>query len=391
MDPKKGAVLMGRKLEFMTHENDESWGYKHPQTDTFAVLYPKDYDPAKTYPLCVVFHSAGHDVYSVVSCVLTEGNHDIYHVPENLFGLYLDCRSHAWDQDSTDWFWGGRNAHDPEPNERSGVELLPVEKRCFATIDWMCENFPIDKNRIYGVGNSMGGTGALGMGLSHGDLFAALKINVPAGVYHAMDRCGIAEPAPEGFSIPEPPVVLDYSAQNDTWSDGHEHLYRIMREKGYALMGFWGNFGHENNHTTIAKYNDLVQAFDIFSIKKNEAYPAFTNASTDDKNPWENDRTSEDAGQVNGFFRWKVLSDTENGFETELRLLRPDEWESRLEFPKSSVADVTLRRLQNFKVSAGDTVKYEYGSETGTVTAGEKLTIEKLTVTQDGTVLKLTK
>ncbi len=385
------AEIRGRKLEYKSHVSGEELGYARPQTDTFGVLYPKDYDETKTYPLCVVFHSAGHTVYNIFTCLLSEGDHDVYHVPEDMFGLFPDCLAHAWDEGSTDWWWGGRNAQEPEPNGRSGVELRPVEKRIYATIGWMTDNFKIDPNRIYGVGNSMGGSGALGLGLSRGDLFAALKVNVAAGVYHAIDRCALEADALDGFSIPDPPVVLDYSAQNDTWSSGHEHLYRAMRENGFALMGFWGPFGHENNHSKIAEYNDIVQAFDIYSIRKNEAYPAFTNSTSDDRNPWEDPARGAVSGQVNGYYRWRVLSDTENEFSIELRMLRQDEWESRLDFPTESTADVTLRRLQNFKVSDGDCLTYSFGDKEGSVTVSGALKLEGLHITDKPTLLKIRK
>lgn len=385
------ASILDRRIDFLSSSDEKEWGYKHPQTDTFAVLYPKDYHKNKTYPLCVVFHSAGHTVYNIITCLKNDGDHDIYHVPDDMFGLFPDCFCHGWDKDSTDWWWGGRNAHEPQVNARSGVELQPVEKRCFATIEWVMNEFPIDENRVYAVGNSMGGSGALGLGLSHGNLFAAVKVNVPAGVYHALDRCAIAQNAPEGFTLPDPPVVLDYSAQNDEWSDGHEHLYRAMRENRFAFMGFWGPFGHENNHRKIAEYNDIIQSFDIFSVKKNEAYPVFTNASTDDGNPWEHERDTENSGQVNGYFRWKVLSDTEDEFSIELRLLAEDEWESRLTFPAESSADVTLRRLQNFKAAAGERLRYTYGDKSGEITVSGALTPGRLCIKTVPTVLKITK
>lgn len=391
MEINNYAMLCGRKIEFFSHVSGVELGYKHPQDDTFGVLYPKDYDENKTYPLCVVFHSAGHGVYNIFFCLPSEGDHDIYHVPDDMFGLFPDCRCHAWDKDSTDWWWGGRSAQEPEVNSRSGVELSPAERRCFAEIDWVLDSFPIDRQRVYGVGNSMGGSGALGLGLSHGDLFAALKVNVSAGVYHALDRCGFTGEVPNGFSIPDPPIVIDYSAQNDDWSAGHGNLYRVMREQGFAFMGFWGPFGHENNNAKIKEYNDLVHSFDIFSIRKNEAYPAFTNSTADDRNPWENAERGAVTGQVNGFYRWKVICDTENEFSIELRMMGQDEWESRIDFPRESTADVTLRRLQNFVISDGESVSYKYGDRSGTLTVSGAPKFEGLRITTEPTVLTIRK
>lgn len=63
-----------------------------PQIDIVAVLYPKDYDENKEYPLYVVFPSAGHTSLTALNCLDTKGNHDIYHVPDGMFGLFVDCR-----------------------------------------------------------------------------------------------------------------------------------------------------------------------------------------------------------------------------------------------------------------------------------------------------------
>ncbi|MDD6799516.1 MAG: hypothetical protein PUE85_03725 [Firmicutes bacterium] len=386
MFPKTHGMLMGRKLEFFHHDTDPEWGYEEQQTDSFALIHPKDEESGEKYPLYVVFHSAGHDVYSTVGCTWAKGNHDIYRTPDNMFGLYLDCRANM-----NDWWWGGINAHNEGDPKRSGTALQPVEKRALATVEWVLRNYPADRERVYAVGNSMGGSGALGVCLCRGDVFAAIKANVPAGVRHAADRCCLDTEAPEGFKIPDPPVVVDYSGQNDIWSDGHETLYNCMRDKKYALVGFWGMFGHENDDEKIKKYNDLVNSFDISSVKRNEAYPVFTNSSTDDPIPWCTDRKSEASGQVNAFFRWKVLNDSAEQFEIELRLLREDEFSSSFVFPEVSEADVSFRRVQNFKVSENETLDWSFGSAGGVINADENslITVPRLSITKKPAVLRI--
>ena len=56
------------------------------------------------------------------------------------------------------------------------------------------------------------------------------------------------------------------------------------------------------------KVNDLINSFDWLSVKKNEAYPVFTNASTNDPLPWPDQLADKKPGQVNAFFRWKIVS-----------------------------------------------------------------------------------
>lgn len=215
----------------------------------------------------------------------------------------------------------------------------------------------------------MGGSGALGIALGRGDIFAAIKVNVAAGVRHAADRCLLDRPRPEGFSLPDAPIVVDYSAQNDEFSAGHEILYRAAREKKLALMGFFGPFGHENNDEKINAFNDLVHAFDIGTVRRDEAYPVFLGATTDDAIPWPDVEGRTDSGQVNAFFRWEVLCDEPGRFKIALRLLCQDEWQSRVTFPMSSVADVALRRRQSFRLSANERFAWEYDGQSGEAAA----------------------
>lgn len=394
MKVENGALLLGRRLEFFRSTSGIELGYSAEQQDTFAVHYPKNYAENKKYPLYVVFHSAGHDIYSTLSCVLFPGNHDIYHTPDDMFGLFLDCRANS----DTDWWWGGINAVGEGDPERAKT-IQPVEHRCIATVEWVISNFNIDSDRVYAVGNSMGGSGALGVALPRGDIFAAIKVNVPAGVRHAADRCFLDIDAPDGFTIHDPPVVVDYSAQNDVWSTGHEVLYKNMREKKYALHGYWGEFGHENNNAKIAEYNDLVHAIPVFDVKLSEAYPVFTNADSDDKNPWEHKDDCDAAGQVNGFFRYENITDTKDQFTMRLWILSSSEISTRVSLPEKATAELLLRRVQNFKLAAGDDFKWSLTDEKdGTVTCGTskadksgRPSIDRITITNRAQTLTLTK
>ena len=389
ISPQKGGLLTGREIEWFHHSSLSEWGYQKEQTDTFAVMHPAFESPDVQYPLYVVFHSSGHDVYAAIACTGKKGNHDIYHPPVNMYALYLDCRQHQ----DTDWWWGGNSARKILGKDRSGVEKQPVENRCIATVNWVLEHFPIDRNHIYAVGNSMGGSGALGIALCRGDIFAAVKVNVPAGVRHAADRCGLDTPLPDGFLLPDPPILVDYSAQDDQWSVGHQILYKGMCEKKYALMGFWGEFGHANNNELIYEVNDLVHAFDIFSVRLDEAYPVFTNADSDDPIPWAEDGSisNSDSGQVNAFFRWGKARETRNSLSIPLRLLTASEWHSRISFPEQATADVTMRRLTTCRFLPGAQVTWTFGDLSGQTTADSQglVTVKALPITTTPKLLTL--
>ncbi|MBQ8286218.1 MAG: hypothetical protein IJZ10_07940, partial [Thermoguttaceae bacterium] len=361
-------------------------------TDKFYIVYPKK-GPASGRPLYVVLHSAGHSAKSALDCTLTVGNHDIYRVPDDFYGIFVDC----WDNTSTDWWWGGRRADEAEITadnaERSGVEKQPVELRVLDSIAWAVETYGCDPNRVYLCGNSMGGSGTLGLGLSNGDVFAAIKANVPAGARHALDRLGVTQPEKyKDFKPVDPPVCVDYSAPNDQWAFGREELFDAASSRRYSLIAYWGNFGHENNDAKIAKINDLTNTFPWTEIRKNEAYPVFVDATSDNKSPWPECAADAPAGQRGAFFRWRNVADEAERFEIELRLTTAKELNSQIfEAPSESTADVSLRRLQRFEVKPGEKLRWTFGAKSGEIVADENglPTIPRLTTTQTPTILKL--
>ncbi len=370
---------LGRKLEVFTNGVKETWGYAKPQTDTFFVLHPKQ--PRENAPLYVVLHSAGHDVSSCLQCTLTPGNHDIYHSPEDFFALYLDCRANKGD-----WWWGIQTY--------KGFDVGPTEKRVMDTVKWVVRTYGVDPERVYLCGNSMGGSGTLGIGLRHGDVFAAIKANVPARVEHVSSRMGFTPYAlPADARLPDPPICVDYSAPNDSWSTNHEAFVSAMNARKYPLFFYWGPFGHANNNAKILAVNDLVHSFDWLSVKKNEAYPAFTDASTNDPLPWPGSLGDKKAGQVNAFFRWKTLSDARTGVEVTLFLVTPDTLKTAFAIPAEAIASVSLRRLQQFQVKPGEAVSWSFGEATGVAKADDRgcVTVPNLTITAKPATLRVSK
>jgi len=384
------VAFVGRILEYYHHGSDPAWGAKNPaQEDAFAVLLPKD-GPRGNAPLYVVLHSAGHSLQSCLDCLPKRNNHDIYTPPDDFYALYVDCRANS----KTDWWWG---------QSGKGLDETPVERRILATVKWTVEKYGIDPNRVYLAGNSMGGSGALGIGLRHGDVFAAIKANVPAGVIHASNRLGFVG-APTNAAeraafdkavaaIPDPPVLVDYSAPNDQWSKGHETFYADLAKRRYAVLGFWGNFGHENADVAIARRNDIIHAFAWTNLVRNAAYPVFTGASCDSVIDFTFGAGKASApGQVNGFFRWKNVVDAPGEVTLEIRLVTAEELKSKFFTPPTTAtADVAIRRLQRFAVRPGEKVRWTFGSQMGEATVGDDrlLAVGRLTISTEGTVLSV--
>jgi len=389
-DPSKGKDLaaIGRPFEVYQHDAKPEWGYAAPQKDVFVVVHPKE--ERKAAPLYVVLHSAGHDVMSCVKCTAEVGNHDIYRSPDDFYALYLDCRANKGD-----WWWGGMHLKDEGLiKKNSGGEPMLVEKRVIDCVKWVMQTYAIDPHRVYLSGNSMGGSGTLGIGMRHGDVFAAIKANVPAGIEHVSHRMFFPpHSVPKDVKLPDPPVAVDYSGQNDGWSAGHERFVKAMNDRKYALYFYWGPFGHANNSAQILKVNDLINSFDWLSVKTDEAYPAFTNASTNDPLPWPDKLADKKSGQVNAFFRWKNVRETADTLETTLLLVKPSGLKTTFTIPTEATADVSLRRLQTLRVSPGGTVRWMFGSSSGEVKADTDgvITVPRLKITAEPTKLRITR
>jgi len=138
------------------------------------------------------------------------------------------------------------------------------------------------------------------------------------------------------------------------------------------------------------KVNDLINSFDWLSVRKNQAYAVFTNASCNSKPPWPDNRSEKAPGQINAFFRWKNIADTKDKLEMSIFLVTPKDLKTSFEIPKSATADVSLRRIQNLRIKPGESFKWTFGSASGNVRAdaaglitvkGLKITAERVTLT----------
>lgn len=107
----------------------------------YAVLPPKDYDPQRKYSLILTLHGAGVEASGLVDCY-NQKDWAFVVAPTNRRRFGFDWQD-----------WGRLDA----------LEVLDLAKR----------TFPIDVNRVYLTGHSMGGHGTWHIALTHPDLFAA--------------------------------------------------------------------------------------------------------------------------------------------------------------------------------------------------------------------------
>ena len=317
-------------------------------------------------------------------------------VPDDCYGLYLNCTNNEW--------WGKTLAMS-DRGRRYARTLSPGERRVLDTIDWVAGQYQIDRNRIYLCGVSMGGCGTLSLGLSHGDIFAAVRAWVPAGTDYAAFRRGFPPPLAEaateeqrlawtqqisGMGRPDPPVVVDISSQTDQWSKSQPVLLEAARAGRLPLVLVWGPFGHSEFRNNITKYPECAVALEFpwMEIRKDAAYPVFTNSSSDQRSPWlDSPKAFDESGQINALFRWENELDQPLQFGMELWIAHPAV-KNPPPTPDAATVDVTLRRLQRFRVLPGTQYAWRLvrdgravASGTATPDAANLLCFPRLTLT----------
>jgi predicted esterase len=353
--------LQGRALVRYEHDCLPEWGPVLVKRQYFNVLLPKTKKDTPT-PLIVYLHSAGGNAdREAPICAEFAAKAG----PE-----FMGLMPNSSVSDIDGW-WGREGI--VGNRERYANKLTPTEARVLATIEWVVKNYNVDRNRIYVCGISMGGSGALGLGMSHGDVFASIWVGVPAGAMHAMHRMRVPEPAPanappaareeylravSGQGLPDAPPILNFSSQTDGYAKDQPQLLRAVHDGRHAMVFAWGPWGHSNSYD---KTHRAAYEYPWLTIRKNEAYPVFTDASTDQSYPGSNPARPDADGQINAFFRWQNVTDTPDELTIELRLVSKADLSRPAPLPTQATADVTLRRLQKFKVQADKTYVWRFG------------------------------
>ena len=411
--------LDGRPIEHYEHGNVAAWGYPAPVGDEWS-FHPAGEDGAdkqihntfylippkvvrENAPLVVVLHSANRTAYNYVSYdhlgIQADGVQDpttiFTHVPDDYWGLYLNSTNNEW--------WGRNDALSDAAHTNGQNAPSYVEKRVLDTIEWIVQQHHIDRNRIYLCGVSMGGCGTLGIGMPNGNIFAAIRATVPAGINYASYRfAGVAGISPipaldaapadldawkkraAGVGMPDPPVICDFSSPDDGWSATQPPLVYAAQYGHLPFILTWGPFGHATFAERMMPYTicQVGLVFPWLEIKKNEAYAAFTHSTCDEVCPWINGPTDfHGAGNLNAYLRWKSDEDTPTSFKMQLWIANPTipgptaaEGQPAgppVGMPYKATADVTPRRLQQFKVTPGTTYAWTVSQDGKVIASGD--------------------
>jgi len=127
-------------------------------------------------------------------------------------------------------------------------------------------------------------------------------------------------------------------------------FHRALQETRRPHIFVWGQSGHGQRASMPITLEELVMPIDL---RTDQSLPAFTRCSLDDR-PGSGDPKDGDAkGQSNLYLFW----------ETKDIVDRPDRWEITVglieKAPRGEcTADITPRRLQQFKAAPGEGVKW---------------------------------
>lgn len=132
----------------------------------YGVYLPYNFDPAKKYPLVIMLHGAGSNHRLALRRVFGKSN-----LPDE---NDLEATRYFPEWEDIDYIVAS-----PLARGTMGYQSIP-EKDVYDVLADVQERFPIDEDRIYLTGLSMGGGGTLWIGLSRPDIWAAIAPVCPA-------------------------------------------------------------------------------------------------------------------------------------------------------------------------------------------------------------------
>lgn len=148
----------------------------------YGLYLPANFSPKKKYPLVISLHGAGSNHRLNLRRVFGKSNLQ----GEN-------------DVEATRYFpaWPGVDVIVASPLARGTMGYQGIaEKDIYDALADVKKRFPIDEDRVYLTGLSMGGGGALWMGLTRPDIWAAIAPVCPAGPPETLDF------APNALNLP---------------------------------------------------------------------------------------------------------------------------------------------------------------------------------------------
>lgn len=153
--------------------NGKYWNFELP----YALYVPSDYDPSKKYALVLHLHDAGSmDIDPLLSLCESQGpaNYASEEFRALLHKQGLDGAIVVCPAISEDFYMDENNPHYNLRIARDNWTLSCAAQAVLELMDSLTEKYNIDKNRIYGSGQSMGGMTVMALAAQRDNYFAAL-------------------------------------------------------------------------------------------------------------------------------------------------------------------------------------------------------------------------
>jgi poly(3-hydroxybutyrate) depolymerase len=354
------------------------------------------------------------------------------------------------DPDTT--YWWGYSEQLPQKPPVVGTVPPYTARRVLALLEWVLRTQPgVDPERVFVEGHSMGGAGALTLGLLHARHFAGVRAWHAQAVARTHRPWRLAQlsrlwgepdrwmPDLDGLDVwsrldmtralkEEPEARAQHLFLVHGKDDSTIHfgavvgrstltgasLYETLQAERIGHFAVWDESGHHTPDPWLGPrwwergWNPAREAETL--LRRDTAFPAFTGSSWDE-NPGD--------GQGNGLRLWhedvgyagdpQVPGDTGWNGEAAGMRNRALQWDvdgivdthERLELPLRvergpgvegwPVVDVTPRRVQRFHCLPGERIRWRFGGVGGTVTAARdgSVTVPGLQLGDGWTVLEL--
>lgn len=374
----------------------------------------------------LVLHGHGHGGSYFNSMVGTSTPGETVIAPDD----YLP----SWDASS--FYLGFNGSYDPSQGYNrpasGGFVFDYTDRFVMYLLDWGLANFGADRERVYAMGSSMGGSFAFFLAWHHPDRIAASLANIPktctgltedtqptlvtsfermwspisvnlpvvdgTPVYEYMDGRYLAQRYEGRGASP----VFGFVGKNDHVVGWQEKipLFQALETHRAGGAWFWDERTHTDNQNLTTWSPEQLDWKRLYRFRLDRSFPALSNCSAD-SDPGDGDPAVGDSvGTINGFVDWddSSLLDTRDLWQIVLRPRTLHTRNGDLTASGPIRVDVTPRRLQNFLVSNRTTYRYsvsDYGTgeilQSGSLEADDLflLTVPAVPVVPNGSRLTL--
>ena len=199
----------------------------------YLTLYPQDYDPSLSYPLIVMLHGFGANMYDLASLSRVIGTTGyIYVCPNAPITVQLEPRM-------VGFAWSEPGSNDPQ-------QLDNAENRLNGTLQEVMERHGVEPGRVLLLGFSQGGSMTYRCGLGRPDLFAGL-VALSCSI---RDQDGMRERLPAERTQP---IFIAHGTYDNI--ERAESSRDFLLIEGYDPSYHEYNMGHEISREVI---EDLV-------------------------------------------------------------------------------------------------------------------------------------